>query len=216
MLQVINRVGERLIPYAEGLQQQRELVAARQSGALPDTLLLLEHAPTVTYGKAANPANRLLTPDEYVARGIELVASDRGGDVTYHGAGQLVGYLIIFLGDGNRDLHRYVRGLEEIVLQACASLGATGVARADFHAGIWTTDGTGYVAAVGVRVSRWVTHHGFALNVTDAVRENFETIVPCGVAGKRIATVSEVAGREITVAEAATAIAQAAQNQFAP
>ncbi|MBC8143818.1 MAG: lipoyl(octanoyl) transferase LipB [Armatimonadetes bacterium] len=211
-LVVENRVAEGAISYADGLAWQRERVAARQANIIPDTLLLLTHTSTVTYGKSANPANRLLTAEEYAARGIELIPTDRGGDVTYHGAGQLVGYPIIALGEGNRDLHRYIRGLEEIVIRACDLLGASGAGRADFHAGVW--HGDGYLAAVGVRVSRWVTHHGFALNVTKEVRENFATIVPCGVAGKRIATVSELAGRPVTVAEAASAVETVARAHF--
>ncbi|MBC8134704.1 MAG: lipoyl(octanoyl) transferase LipB, partial [Fibrella sp.] len=130
--------------------------------------------------------------------------------VTYHGPGQLVGYPIIALGEGNRDLHRYVRSLEELVIRACHRLGATDAGRADFHAGVWAGDG--YLAAVGVRVSRWVTHHGFALNVSEEVRENFATIIPCGVADKRIITVSELSGRAVTVAEAGESVAEVVRN----
>lgn len=204
-LSILNLLSEGPIPYVEGLHRQRELVALRQSGEVPDTLLLLTHPPTITYGKAANTEQHLLlSAEEYAERGIELIPSDRGGDVTYHGPGQLVGYPIIALGDGNRDLHRYVRTLEELIIRACEQLGAPGVGRADFHAGVWAGDG--YLAALGVRVSRWVTHHGFALNVTEEVHENFATIIPCGVAGKRITTVSELTGRKVSVAEAAEAI----------
>lgn len=211
-LQIENRLPEGAISYADGLAWQRERVAARQAGTMDDALLLLTHSPTVTFGKSANPANLLLTPAEYAARGIALVPTDRGGDVTYHGAGQLVGYPIIALRENDRDLHRYIRGLEEIIIRACDLLGATGAGRADFHAGVWA--GNGYLAAVGVRVSRWVTHHGFALNVTDEVRENFATIVPCGVADKRIASVTELAGRSVSVAEAASAVETAAREYF--
>lgn len=179
---VVNLLAEGPIPYADGLRRQRELVVARQNGDVPDTLLLLTHPPTITYGKAANTARHLrLSSEEYAERGIERVATDRGGDVTYHGPGQLVGYPIIALGEGNRDLHRYVRSLEELVIRAVERLGVTNAGRADFHAGVWAGDG--YLAALGVKVSRWVTHHGFALNVSEEVRENFATIVPCGVEG---------------------------------
>ena len=197
-----NCLGEGLIPYAEGLRRQRERVLARQKDEIEDTLLLLTHPPTITYGRAADTANHLLlTPEAYKERGIEVIPTDRGGDVTYHGPGQLVGYPIIALGEGNRDLHRYVRRLETILLEVCARLGVVGAGRADFHAGIWVGDR--YLAALGVRVSHWVTHHGFALNVTDEVRGGFATIVPCGVAGKQIATVSSELGHSVTVAEAA-------------
>lgn len=201
------------LPYNDALELQRDLVAARQRGAIPDTLLLLTHPPTVTYGKAANTAaHLLLSPDEYAARGIALVPTDRGGDVTYHGPGQLVGYPILHLGEGRRDLHRYVRGLEDVIIAACEALGAAGAGCAPWHAGVWAGDG--YLSAVGVRVSRWVTHHGFSLNVTNAARANFATIVPCGVAGKEIATVESLAGREVTVGEAAVAVGSAFGARF--
>jgi lipoate-protein ligase B len=176
------------------------MVLLRQRDEIPDTLLLLEHTPTVTYGKAADPSYRLLTPAEYAHRGIELIETDRGGDVTYHGPGQLVGYPILHLGEGCRDLHRYVRALEAAIIGVCEELGVRGAGTAPWHAGVWVGDG--YLAALGVKVSRWVTHHGFALNVSESVREGFKTIVPCGVSGKRIASVSEAAERSVTVEEA--------------
>jgi lipoate-protein ligase B len=212
-VRVVNLLGEGPIPYALAWDRQRELVAQRQSGVAPDTLLLLTHPPTVTYGRAADRAtNLLLDAAEYAARGIELVATDRGGDVTYHGPGQLVGYPVVFLGEGRRDLHRYVRSLEEVVIRACRALGAEEAGRADWHAGVWAGDG--YLAALGVKVSRWVTHHGFALNVEESVRSGFDTIVPCGVPGKRITTVSELAGRPVSLEEAADAVAAAFQAVF--
>jgi lipoate-protein ligase B len=205
-LRVLDLLGDGPIGYADAWERQKELVALRQEDAIPDTLLLLTHPPTVTYGRAADvAANLLLPPGEYAARGVELVATDRGGDVTYHGPGQLVGYPIVKLEEGRRDLHRYVRTLEEALIRACRALGAPQAGRADWHAGVWAGDG--YLAALGVKVSRWVTHHGFALNVTEEVRAGFDLIVPCGVAGKRIVTVSELAGRPVSVAEAARAVA---------
>ena len=200
------------IPYRAAWERQRALVALRQQGDIPDTFVLLEHPPTVTYGKTADSANRLLSDAEYAERGIELIATDRGGDVTYHGPGQLVGYPILHLGEGNRDLHRYVRTLEDILIAASADLGVSNAHRADFHAGVWVGDG--YLAALGVRVTRWVTHHGFALNVTEEVREGFKTIIPCGVPNKRIVTLSELTGREITVTEAAEAVGKRFAERF--
>jgi lipoyl(octanoyl) transferase len=211
-LQIQILLSEGLISYRDGWDRQRELVARRQADAIPDTLLLLEHAPVVSYGKAANPASRLLTEAEYASRGIELVATDRGGDVTYHGPGQLVGYPIIKLPEGSRDLHRYVRFLETVLISAAAEMGVPDAGRADWHAGVWVGDG--YLAAIGVRVARWVTHHGFALNVTEAVHEGFSTIVPCGVAGKPIVTLSECAKREISIIEAAETISKHFTNYF--
>jgi lipoate-protein ligase B len=205
-LEVVNLLDQGPVPYREAWERQRELVALRQRGAIPDTLLLLEHPPTVTYGKTANTAHRLLSDDEYARRGIELIATDRGGDVTYHGPGQFVGYPILSLGEGNRDLHRHVRRLEEILIAAVTDLGVVGAGRAPWHAGVWVGDG--YLAALGIKVSRWVTHHGFALNVTDAVRDGFATIVPCGVPGKPIVTLAGLLNRPVTVHEAATAVAR--------
>jgi lipoate-protein ligase B len=202
VFETLNLLPHGLIPYRDAWELQREMVDRRQKGDIPDTLILLEHPPTVTYGKTANPANRLLTEAEYAQRGIELIATDRGGDVTYHGPGQLVGYPIVHLGEGNRDLHRYVRALEEALIHVAASLGVPHAGRVDFHAGVWVGE-DGYLAALGVRVTRWVTHHGFALNVTEEVRENFGTIIPCGVPGKRIVTLTELANRPVSVAEAA-------------
>ena len=183
--------------YAAGLTLQRDLVARRQQGEIPDTLLLLQHTPTVTFGKTTDPHHLLLTPDEYAHRGIVLVATDRGGDVTYHGPGQLVVYPIIHLGEGSRDLHRYVRRLEEVVIQTAHEFGAADAGRADWHAGVWVGDG--YLAALGVKVSRWVTHHGIALNVTEAVQAGFATIVPCGVAGKLVVSLSERARQPVSL-----------------
>lgn len=211
-LQIQNLLSEGLIPYREGWGRQRELVARRQADEIPDTLLLLQHAPVVSYGKAADPAYRLLTEDEYAARGIELIASDRGGDVTYHGPGQLVGYPIIKIPEGSRDLHRYVRFLEAVIIAAAVESGVPNAGRADWHAGVWVDDG--YLAAIGVRVARWVTHHGFALNVTEAIHTGFSTIVPCGVAGKPVISLSECAKREISVNEAAETISKQFSNYF--
>lgn len=194
------------LPYQEVWARQRELVKQRQQEEIPDTLLLLQHLPTVTFGKTADPVHLLLPEEEYARRGIERVPTDRGGDVTYHGPGQLVGYPILHLGEGRRDLHRYVRALEEVLIRAATALGVVDAMRAPWHAGVWVGDG--YLAALGVRVSRWVTHHGFALNVTNEVKYNFATILPCGVAGKRIVTVSELTGRSVTVYEAAEAVCE--------
>lgn len=206
MLEVIDRTGGKPIPYREAWDWQLELVAQRQREEIPDKLLLLTHPPTVTYGKRADPAFRLLTEEGYAERDIELVPTDRGGDVTYHGPGQLVGYPIVSMGEGRRDLHRYVRLLEQTLIDACAELGVSHAGRVDYHAGVWVDDG--YLAALGVRVSRWVTYHGFALNVSDQVRTNFGTIVPCGVPDHDIVTMEQLLKRPVTVAEVAPVVAR--------
>ena len=206
MIRVVNLLEEGPIPYRSAWERQRELVAARQRGEIPDTLLLLEHTPTVTYGRGADRANLLLAPEEYARCGIALIETDRGGDVTYHGPGQLVGYPIVHLGEGERDLHRYVRRLEEVLIQAAGELGVAGAGRAPWHAGVWVGDA--YLAALGVKVARWVAHHGFALNVGGAVLSGFETIVACGVSGRPVTSLSLLLGREVCVGVAAAAVAR--------
>jgi lipoyl(octanoyl) transferase len=201
-LTVLNLLSEGAIAYADALERQRDLVRARQQGEIGDTLLLLEHPPTVTYGK---------TTDEYGPRGIERIETDRGGDATYHGPGQLVGYPIIHLGEGSRDIHRYVRSLEAALISAIAEFDVVAT-RAPWHAGVWVGDG--YLAALGVKVSRWVTHHGFALNVTPEVQSGFATILPCGVSGKTVVSLSELAGMPINVAAAAEVVSGAFVRQF--
>nr|CAA9231322.1 Octanoate-[acyl-carrier-protein]-protein-N-octanoyltransferase [uncultured Armatimonadetes bacterium] len=211
-IQVADLLDEGPVDYVEAWERQKELVARRGRGEVPDTLLLLEHAPTVTYGRAADRANLLLAPEEYARRGIALVPTDRGGDVTYHGPGQLVGYPILALAEGDRDLHRYVRRLEAALIGAAEDLGVVGAGRAHWHAGVWVGDA--YLAALGVRVARWVTHHGFALNVSDEVMTGFETIVPCGVPGRPVTSLSRVLGRAVTVREAAEAVGRRFAQSF--
>ena len=205
-MELLNFLSQGLIGYHEGWERQRARVTARIADEVPDGVILLEHAPVVTYGKTAKPEFRLLTEAEYAARGIELVATDRGGDVTYHGPGQLTGYPIVHLGEGNRDLHRYVWTLEEALIRTAADFGVQ-AGRVDFHAGVWTEDG-GYLAAVGVRVQRWVTHHGFGLNVDARVHSGFAGIVACGQKEKRVVTLSEKAHCSLTLEEVSYPVLQ--------
>lgn len=200
-METINLLSEGLIGYHEGWERQRARVAARIADEVPDGVILLEHAPVVTYGKTGKPEFRLLSESEYAARGIELVPTDRGGDVTYHGPGQLTGYPIVHLGEGRRDLHRYVWTLEEALIRTAAEFGVA-AGRVDFHAGVWTADG-GYLAAIGVRVQRWVTHHGFGLNVDTRVHAGFATIVACGQTGRQVVSLSEEAGTSLALEEVA-------------
>jgi lipoyl(octanoyl) transferase len=212
---ILDLLDEGPIPYTDAWERQKEMVTRRQRGEIGDTLLLLEHPPTVTCGRRADlAANLRLTPDAYRERGIALVETDRGGDVTYHGPGQLVGYPILHLGEGSRDVHRYVRRVEGAVIATAEALGVAGAGRADWHAGVWVGDG--YLAALGVKVSRWVTHHGWALNVDERVRAGFDTIVPCGMAGKRVTTLEELLGRRVALRAAADAAAEQFVRAFAP
>ena len=165
------------ISYGEALDLQQELVAARKAGRIPDHLLLLEHPHVITLGRNGHPEN-LLASDEILSRaGISFYPTDRGGDVTYHGPGQLVGYPILDLKDWKKDVGAYVRGIEQVLIDTLAAFGIQ-AGRIPKLTGVWV-DGR-KIAAIGVHLSRWVTSHGFALNVhTDL--SYFQYIVPCGL-----------------------------------
>jgi lipoyl(octanoyl) transferase len=198
----VRRLG--LVPYADALQIQRELVEERRAGRVPDLLLLLEHPPVITLGVRARSslAHVLETPDALRARGVELHETGRGGDVTYHGPGQLVGYPILDLRPDRCDVHRYVRDLEEVLIRTCATFGV----RADRVAGLtgaWV--GQDKIAAIGVRISRWITSHGFAFNVTTDLA-GFDLIVPCGIHGRGVTSLGRLLRRPVTLRDAADAL----------
>jgi lipoyl(octanoyl) transferase len=183
------------IPYAEGLRIQTEVVAARKAQQIGDTLLLLEHPPVLTLGRNATRANILATDELLARRGVEVHEIDRGGDVTYHGPGQLVGYPIVDLhGDlpGKRGPHLgpvdFVRLLEEVLILTCKDFGVP-AQRICKLTGVWTLAGGSIrekkIAAIGVHVSQAVTSHGFALNVTTDLRD-FDWIVPCGITDRTV------------------------------
>lgn len=200
----IRRLG--LVAYAEGLALQQRLVEDRKAGRIPDQLLLLQHAPVITLGvKARNDRSHLLaTADTLAAEGIELFETGRGGDITYHGPGQLVGYPILDLKPDRCDVHRYVRDLEEVMIRAAASFGVNAT-RVPGLTGAWVGDDK--LAAIGVRIARWITSHGFAFNVgTDL--HHFSLIVPCGLAGKGVTSLNKLTGRLVSIDEAETVMAQ--------
>lgn len=179
--------------YGEGLRIQRELVARRIAAEIPDTLLLLEHEPVVTLGRVAR-AEHVLVDREGLARlGVELFETDRGGDVTYHGPGQLVGYPIVDLNHLRRDVKWYLEQLEEVMIRTCARYGVE-AARRPGMTGAWV--GTEKIGAIGVRVERWVTSHGFAFNVATDLR-SFGLIVPCGLQGQGVTSLSAHLGRAV-------------------
>jgi lipoyl(octanoyl) transferase len=184
----VRRLG--LVEYEDGLSAQRLLVEARAAGLIPDTLLLLEHPRVVTLGRGAKPHNVLWTPEQLRARGVDLFETDRGGDVTYHGPGQLVGYPILDLKPDRKDVRKYVASVEELLIRTAADFGV----RADRVAGrvgIWTPSGK--VAAIGVHISRWITSHGFAFNVSTDLRD-FAAIVPCGISDAGVTSLQMLLG----------------------
>ena len=205
----VRRLG--LVPYAQALALQERLVAERRSGRVGDMLLLLEHPHVITMGSSSDPEHVLVSPEERDRRGIDLVEVGRGGDVTYHGPGQLVGYPILDLKPGRKDLHRYLRDLEEVIIRAAGSLGVA-AHRSPGLTGVWTA--TGKLAAIGVRVSSgWITSHGFALNVRNDLSW-FGTIVPCGIHDRDVTSLSRELGREVTVDEASETVLGAFGDVF--
>lgn len=186
----VRRLGQ--VPYAEGLELQRALVEERRDGRIPDTLLLLQHPHVVTIGvKKEGRSHILATPERLSSLGVEVFETGRGGDVTYHGPGQLVGYPIVDLNPDRRDVHRYVRDLEEVMIRVCAGYGVTS-GRVQGFSGAWVGDTK--IGAIGVRISRWITSHGFAFNVTTDVAF-FDLIVPCGIADRGVTSLAKAIGR---------------------
>jgi len=165
------------IPYTKAWDLQRRLVAARSSGEIGDLLLLLEHPPTITLGRAARREHLLAEPADLERHGVEVIETDRGGDITFHGPGQIVGYPIVDLRAHRPDMHWYLRTLEQALISFAASVGVK-AHRCPPHTGVWVGDRK--LAAIGVHARHWVTSHGFALNVSD-LREWFDLIVPCGL-----------------------------------
>jgi lipoyl(octanoyl) transferase len=181
-----------VVPYAEALALQARLARARQAAEIPDVLLLLEHPPTYTRGRRSTPDELPMGVEWYLSQGIEIHDTDRGGRITYHGPGQLVGYPIVSLRPYGDDVHEYVRRLEQVVI---ASLGAFGIEAGlgDGLTGVWT--GGRKIASIGVHVSRGVTTHGFAVNVNNDLQP-FEWIVPCGIDHCRMSSVARETRRE--------------------
>ncbi|MBI5509480.1 MAG: lipoyl(octanoyl) transferase LipB [Deltaproteobacteria bacterium] len=191
----VERLGR--VPYGPMLALQEARHAEIVNGAAADTLFLLEHQPVVTLGKNSGADHLLVSREALAARGVELFVASRGGDVTFHGPGQVVGYPVIRLGDGEQDVKRYVTHLEEIMIATAAEYGVTAT-RVDGLRGIFV--GQNKIGAVGVRVAKWVTLHGFALNVAREV-PGFELIVPCGLHGRGVTSIGREAGFEPPIAE---------------
>ncbi|MDP9266156.1 MAG: lipoyl(octanoyl) transferase LipB [Chloroflexota bacterium] len=180
-----------LVPYEEALALQRSVARARIGGAIADdVLLLLEHPPVVTLGRSATEANLRASPALLAARGVELFEAERGGDITFHGPGQLVGYPIVNLRGHRPDLHWYLRQVEAVLIHALGSIGIA-AERSEGRTGVWT--GGRKIASIGVHARDWVTWHGFALNVSTDL-SYFDLIVPCGLSGVTMTSVAQELG----------------------
>jgi lipoate-protein ligase B len=200
-----------MVPYAEALALQSDLVSDRRAGTISDTLLLLEHPHVITLGTGSSPENVLADPAERARRSIELFETGRGGDVTYHGPGQLVGYPVLDLKPDRKDLHIYLRDLEAVLIRAAAAFGVRAMTVPGLT-GVWTD--VGKLAAIGVRVSSgWITCHGFALNVhTDLAY--FDSIVPCGIHDREVTSLERDLGHSVPMHEAQEAVVGAFQEVF--
>src|ERR671913_2152016 len=191
------------MPYADALELQRGLVEDRKAGRIPDTLLLLQHPHVVTIGvKKDGRSHIIATPEQLSSRGVEVFETGRGGDVTYHGPGQLVGYPILDLNPDRRDVHRYVRDLEEVMIRVCADYGLA-AGRVKGMSGAWI--GAEKIGAIGVRISRWITSHGFAFNVSTNL-DHFGLIVPCGIGDRGVTSLEKAVGRPVPIREAEDAV----------
>jgi lipoate-protein ligase B len=180
------------VPYRAALSFQHRAVETRAKGESPDVLYTMEHEPVLTLGRSTEPGTLRASAADLARRGIEVIPVERGGDVTYHGPGQIVGYPIVDLEGlpGGRDLHRYLRDLEEALIRALATYGLS-AGRRPPYTGVWVGDRK--VAAIGVAVRRWVTFHGFALNV-DPDLTHFDLIHPCGIRNLGVASMTSLLG----------------------
>jgi lipoyl(octanoyl) transferase len=207
----IRRLG--LVPYADALALQTQLVEERRGGRIGDVLLLVEHPHVLTLGvRGDGGRSHILAPaDLLAARGVDVHEAGRGGDITYHGPGQVVGYPILDLKPDRCDVHRYVRDLEEVLIRVAADYGLPGERVAGLT-GVWV--GGEKVAAIGVRIARWITSHGFALNVTTDL-DYFKLIVPCGIADRGVTSLSQLVGRTLDRREVEDRVIQRFSEVFA-
>ena len=208
-----------LVEYGSACELQRRVASARKGGSVPDVLLLCEHPHVITLGRSGKMSNLRAPEDLLRQMGVSFFETNRGGDITYHGPGQLVGYPILNLGEIRRDVAWYVRNLEEVMIRATAEFGIVS-RRVPGRTGVWVDVRTASrpekeeeemhqeeekLAAIGVHLSRWVTTHGFAYNVSTNLRY-FELIVPCGITGKRATSLEKLLGRRVEIAEVAPRI----------
>ena len=206
----VRRLGS--VPYPDALALQRSLVDDRRAGRIGDTLLLLEHPHVLTLGVRGDGgrAHILAAADALAERGIDVHETGRGGDVTYHGPGQIVGYPIVDLDPDRRDVRRYVRDLETVLIRTAADYGIA-AGRVEGLTGVWV--GGEKLAAIGVRIARWITSHGFALNVNTKL-EHFNLIVPCGIADRGVTSMARLLGRSLDTVEVENRIIEHFSNVF--
>jgi lipoyl(octanoyl) transferase len=192
-----------LTPYDRAHALQLDLVEQRKRDEIHDQFLLLEHPHVITLGRAANRANVLADEAARAQFGVELFETGRGGDVTYHGPGQLVGYPIIKLLPGHQDIRRYVRNIQEVLIRAARDFGVEAEPRGGDFVGVWVGDEK--LGAIGVRISRWVTMHGFAFNVATDLNY-FQLIIPCGIRGHGVTSLQKLLGRHIEMSAVARSV----------
>jgi lipoyl(octanoyl) transferase len=207
----VRRLG--VVPYADALALQKQLVDERREGRIGDVLLLVEHPHVLTLGvRGDGGRSHILAADETLtSRGVQVYETGRGGDITYHGPGQIVGYPILDLKPDRCDVHRYVRDLEEVLIRVASDYGLV-ADRVPGLTGVWI--GGEKVAAIGVRIARWITSHGFALNVTTDL-DYFNLIVPCGIADRGVTSLSRLLGRRLETKEVEDRLIQRFTDVFA-
>jgi lipoyl(octanoyl) transferase len=206
----VRRLG--LVPYDEALAMQRQLVEERRAGRVPDLLLLLQHPAVITLGVKGDGgrANIVATGERLAELGIAVHETGRGGDVTYHGPGQIVGYPILDLRPDRCDVHRYVRDLEEVMIRVCADYGVE-AGRIKGLTGAWV--GAEKIGAIGVRLSRWITSHGFAFNVSTDL-DHFRLIVPCGISDRGVTSLERATGRRLSHSDVEDSVVRNFQQIF--
>ena len=206
----VRRLG--LIGYDEALALQRELVEERRANRVPDLLLLLEHPPVITLGARSEIArtNVVASSERLADLGVTIHETGRGGDVTYHGPGQIVGYPILDLRPDRCDVHKYVRDLEEVMIRTCADYGIV-AGRISGLTGTWV--GAEKIGAIGIRISRWITSHGFAFNVRTDL-DQFKLIVPCGITDRGVTSLEKVTGRSLPMREVEDVITRSFAEVF--
>ena len=196
--------------YGEAHELQKELAQRRKDGEITDTLLIVEHPPTITLGRGAKEKNILFTNEQLTELGVEVHETGRGGDVTYHGPGQIVAYPIFDLKPDRQDVRKYVSNLEEVMIRTCAAFDLE-ASRISGCNGCWIEDRK--IGAVGVRISRWVTMHGIAFNVATDMR-HFQYIIPCGITDKGVTSLEAELDRSIQPADVTPFLIEAFKQVF--